>query len=166
MRNVRLAPLFSGLVFGAGVLAAAAAVYVFWSRPRLAVVPLQDPKLQQSLAEMSAATPERAAQLESQLAKAYVRLPKAAAFDAWMAEREGAWKIEARSTESSPGIEVRHYSLSFNNPLLGAWPDILAAVNAFCDEPGLTIDRFDLALAREGDRFDRAQVVLSARLRP
>lgn len=157
------------LKVGGGILIAGIAVFVvahvFCSAPASAWA-APDPELQQALGDLKAATPERAAMLESTLARARASLSSSGAFDARAQHWQQNWSIESRSAEISGEIEVRHYVLAFDRPTFRAWPDILADIQSFCAEPGLTIDHLDLEIAPEADRFSQAQVAFSVRLRP
>jgi hypothetical protein len=157
------------LKVGGGILIAGIAVFAVAHVFRLTPVsawPAPDPELQQALADLKAATPERAAMLESTLARAHARLSSSGSFDARTQRWQQKWSIESRSAEMSGDIEVRHYVLAFDRPTLRAWPDILADIQSFCAEPGLTIDHLDLEVAPEAERFSQAQVAFSVRLRP
>jgi hypothetical protein len=157
------------LTAGGGILAAgiAALVLVHVFRPvSSSAWPAPDPDLQQALADLKAATPERAATLESTLVTARASLSSCNSFDARVQRWQQRWSVQSRSSETFDGIEVRHYLLAFDRPTLRAWPDILGGIQSICAEPGLTIDRLDLELAPEGDRFSQAQVAFAVRLKP
>jgi hypothetical protein len=162
-------PILS-LKTGGGIVVAGVAALACASIFRLAPAPdfsaAPDPALQQALAELKAATPEKVVALESALKAARGSLPSAAAFDAWTQGWLQNWSVESRSEETLDGIEVRHYLVSFNRPALRAWPEILANVQSICAEPGLTIDHLDLEVAPEADRFAQAQVAFTIRLKP
>lgn len=150
---------------GVAGLAALAGASLFRLAPTPNFSPAPDPALQQALTELRTATPERIEDLESALKAARSGLPSVASFDAWTQSWLQNWSVESRSVESSAGIEVRHYLVSFNRPVLRAWPEIVANVKSICAEPGLTIDHLDLEVAPEADRFAQAQVAFTIRLR-
>jgi hypothetical protein len=105
--------------------------------------------------------------LEAQLAAARAALRPAEACDAWMREWSGHWKILARSAEHWPELELRHYLLTYAQPRLRAWSDIVKTLQLLGAQPGLTVDHLILAGAPEGtDAFSRAEISLTARLRP
>jgi hypothetical protein len=106
------------------------------------------------------APPREAARLERDFESARSRLPTAEAFDEKLRELGRTWNIRAGPVERFDGIEARGYALSWTRPRLEAWPDILATVQALCEQPGLTIQRLDLAVEPGADAFSKAEVDL------
>lgn len=104
--------------------------------------------------------------LEAQLAAARAALRPAGAFEAWWRAWSRSWNLLAQSTEREPGLEVRHYALAYAQPRLGAWSDLVRALQLLGTEPGLTVDSLVLAAPEGAEAFTQAQLTLTARLRP
>lgn len=128
-------------------------------------MPPHDSGLEQALAQLNAATPNEADRLEGQLAKATSRLPVAAGFDSWLQGWSGDWTVESTSTESVGGIECRRLIIAHNDRDLRAWNDILGSLKTLCNEPGVTVDRVDVALDPGGEHFAVVQIGFTARFR-
>jgi hypothetical protein len=93
------------------------------------------------------------------------RLPTAEACDDRLRELGRTWTVRAGPVERFDGVEIRAFALSWVRPRLEAWPDILATIQALCEQPGLTVQRLDLAADPGADAFSKAEVDLLLRLR-
>ena len=149
------------MVGGASAVAAA-----FLARAQaVQTIPPSDSGLQKALAQLNAASPEEVARLEGKLAKSTSTLPSGTEFDAWMRGWSGNWTVETRSAEIADPIERRRYVVAYDDPNLRVWPDMVSSLKALCSEPGVTIDRVDLALGPDGNRFKAAEIAFTARIR-
>jgi hypothetical protein len=156
-----------GIVLAAGILSAALAVRYASTAPGPARVSPEDARLQRALDGLGDATSEAASRLESRVAEARSRLGFSRDVGSWFDEWSGNWTVLARSSESYPGLEVRHYALSYNHPVLGSWPGIVGTIGTLCARPGLSVDSLCLEAGPEGsDAFVEAQLTLTVRLRP
>jgi hypothetical protein len=152
------------LALAAGIGSAIAA-FTFVKRAAISTIPPSDSELQRTLAQLNAATPEEAVRLERELTTISAALPLTNDFDMWMKGWSGGWTEESRSSEVADPVERRRYVIAHNDRDLRAWTDILASMKALCAEPGVTVDRLDLALTPDGDHFAAAQVFFTARVR-
>ena len=150
----------------AGILAAAGSVYYSRSASAPAVAP-EEAALQRQAEALAGATPDTILQLENRLAAARARLAPAPGFDAWLQGACRNWIVATRSTGSAGDLELSQYGLVYDHPRMSSWPDITASLQALCAEPGLTIDRLDIAAAPDGaDAFQQVEVRLTVLLRP
>jgi hypothetical protein len=149
-----------------GILATAGSAYYSRSASVPTIAP-EDAALQRRAEALAGATPDIIARLESRLAAARARLPPAPGFDAWLQGACRSWMVATRSTGSAGDLELRQYGLVYDHPRMNSWPDITASLQALCAEPGLTIDRLEIAAAPDGaDAFQQVEIRLTVLLRP
>ncbi len=94
-------------------------------------------------------------------------LPPAGECEAWLDRVAPRWSRERTGADAGPELELRRYLLTGRDFALDAWPAVVETVRQLCGRPGVSLERVLLeADAGSGERFRRAEIALTARLRP
>lgn len=134
------------------------------TRPMSVVTPTPAPDLQRQLAALTAATPERLATLQRDFTALVTGLETSPGFESRLKAWNRAWKMQRRTTESVGPAEIRSYTLTLRDPTLDAWPEVETTLQSLCSIPGVTLERAVIAVAADGEKFDRAEIEFTARL--
>lgn len=134
------------------------------TRPVSVVMPTPAPDLQRQLAALTAATPERLATLQRDFTALVTGLEASPDFESRLKVWSRAWNVQRRTTESVGPAEIRSYTLTLRDPKLDAWPEIETTLQSLCSIPGVTLERAVIAVATDGEKFDRAEIDFTARL--
>ncbi|MDP3072685.1 MAG: hypothetical protein Q8N18_20490 [Opitutaceae bacterium] len=134
------------------------------TRPVSVVMSAPTPDLQRQLAALTAATPERLATLQRDFTALVTGLEASPGFESRLKAWNRAWKVQRRTTESVGPAEIRSYTLTLRDPKLDAWPEIETTLQSLCSIPGVTLERVVIAVATDGEKFDRAEIDFTARL--
>ena len=133
-------------------------------RPEPTVTPPPDPDLQRQLTALNAATPERLTSAQRDFTALVAGLEPARNFESRLKAWGSTWNMQRRAADSIGPVEIRSYILSLRDPKLDAWPEIDATLQSLCSIPGVTVERAVLAVATDGEKFDRAEIEFTARL--